>query len=187
MRTASSRPERMAPVAEDMRTTQMRDLLTRATRSPDREVNIYSTLVRRPDLFAKWLDLAHALLFEGTLDDRHRELLILRTAWNCESEYEWAQHIGFARRSGLSEDEITAVRRGPHDCTWDECSALLLTAADQLHDRSTIEEHTWAGLGTYFTQDLLYEITMVVGIYHMVAMLLNTFGIQLDPDLDSQW
>ncbi|GAA2849353.1 hypothetical protein GCM10010472_02920 [Pseudonocardia halophobica] len=183
MRRAESRPVRLAPVAVEDRTERMRELLARATRSRPREVNIYSTLVRRPELFGKWLDLAHALLFDGTLSARDRELLVLRTAWNCESEYEWAQHVGFARRGGITEDEIDAVRRGPHDAVWDERSALLLAAADQVHDRATMDDAVWDGLGKHFDDDLRYEIVMVVGIYHMVAMMLNTFGVQLDPEL----
>jgi hypothetical protein len=28
------------------------------------------------------------------LDPHYHELLILRTGWDCQAEYEWAEHIG---------------------------------------------------------------------------------------------
>lgn len=186
MRTSLSRPVRIPPVPREGRSDATAALLLKATKSPEREVNIYSTFVNRPELYEKWLDVAHALLFHGTLKDRDRELLVLRTAWNCESEYEWGQHLRFAREGGISEEEIVAIENGSEDPIWDEKSRLLLEAADELHGRSTVSDRTWEGLARHFNQDLLYEITMVVGVYHLVAMMLNTFGVQLDPGLEGR-
>ena len=39
---------------------------------------------------------------ESTLSPRHRELLILRTAWLCRSGYEWARHAGVAKKAGFT-------------------------------------------------------------------------------------
>ncbi|MGP9585840.1 carboxymuconolactone decarboxylase family protein [Micrococcaceae sp. AOP34-BR2-30] len=183
MRTSSSRPNRIPPVSRENRSEELSAVLLKATKDPQREVNIYSTFVHRPELYEKWLELAHALLFHGTLTERDRELLVLRTAWNCDAEYEWGQHLRFARAGGISEEEIIAIENGPEDPIWDEKSQLLLAASDELHDRSTISNRTWDALAEYFDQGLLYEITMVVGTYHLVAMMLNSFGVQLDPEV----
>ena len=71
-------------------------------------VNIFATLVRHPRLFRHWLPFGGALL-TGSLPARDRELLILRTAWLCRSEYEWGQHVRLALGVGLSEEEIERV------------------------------------------------------------------------------
>jgi alkylhydroperoxidase family enzyme len=47
--------------------------------------NIFSTLARHRDLFRAWLPFGGALLGGGVLPARERELLILRTGWNCAS------------------------------------------------------------------------------------------------------
>src|SRR5688572_22523503 len=43
---------------------------------------------------------------DSMLSPRQRELLILRTAWLCRSEYLWAHHTVAARAAGLSREEI---------------------------------------------------------------------------------
>lgn len=183
MRSSSTRPVRIPPVPPEERDELTRELLTRANRTPGRDVNIYSTFVNRPELFEMWLDLAHGLLFRGKLDGYDREIVVLRTAWNCESEYEWAQHVRIAREVGVSDAEIIAIENGAADPIWSERPAVLLTVADELHDRSVVSDTTWAKLAKYYDSELMYELTMLVGVYHLVAMMLNTFGVQLDDEV----
>jgi alkylhydroperoxidase family enzyme len=55
---------------------------------------------------------------QSKLDPRLSRAVILRTGWNCRSEYEWAQHVGSvgrAREMGMPVDNIA---RGP------ECARL---------------------------------------------------------------
>ena len=61
-------------------------------------MNIFTTLVRHPGLFRKWLPFGGKLL-AGKLPPRDRELLILRTGWNTRADYEWHQHVRIARAS----------------------------------------------------------------------------------------
>jgi hypothetical protein len=51
-----------------------------------------------------------ALVLSGVLDERLRELAILRVGWRIGAAYEWGNHYLIARRVGLTDDEITAVR-----------------------------------------------------------------------------
>jgi len=67
--------------------------------------NVFTTLVRHPDLSRTWTPLLEQLL-NGRLPARDRELLILRTGWNCRSEYEWGQHVVVGHRVGLTDEEI---------------------------------------------------------------------------------
>ena len=86
------RPLRIAPVPPVERTGQVRELLDTARVGTGPDANIFATLVRAPGLFRRWLPFGGKLL-AGKLPARDRELLILRTGWNCRAEYEWAQHL----------------------------------------------------------------------------------------------
>jgi alkylhydroperoxidase family enzyme len=145
------------------------------------EANIFTTLVRAEGLTRKWLPFGGKLL-NGKLPARDRELLILRTGWNCRAAYEWAQHVVIGREAGLSNEEIARVPAGP-DAGWSETDQLLLRAADELHESWSISDSTWAGLAEVYDTAQLIELPMLVGHYHMVAMTLNTLGIELDPGL----
>jgi 4-carboxymuconolactone decarboxylase len=63
--------------------------------------NIFPTFARNPELFRVWLPLGGYLLAAGKLSGRDRELLILRTAVNCQSSYEWGQHVRISLDGGI--------------------------------------------------------------------------------------
>ena len=143
--------------------------------------NIFATLVRSPGLFRRWLPFGGKLL-NGKLPPRERELLILRTGWNCNSEYEWSQHVVIGLQSGLTSDEIDRVVRGPDDEGWDDTEATLLRAADELHADQCISDDTWAALAARWDEQQLIEVCMVVGQYHLVAFALNSLGVEPESD-----
>ena len=60
--------------------------------------NAIATFLHHPALAGRWLSYNNVLLWEGTLDARLRELVVLRVAWICRSRYEWAQHVRLAGR-----------------------------------------------------------------------------------------
>ena len=144
--------------------------------------NVFTTLVRHPDLFRTWTPLLEQLL-NGRLPARDRELLILRTGWNCGSEYEWGQHVVVGRRVGLTDEEIGRVRDGPSAAGWDDSASLLLRAADELHVDADVSERTWTELADLYDEQQLVEILVVVGHYHMVAMVLNSLQIERDAGI----
>ncbi len=145
------------------------------------DANIFATLVRAEGLTRKWLPFGGKLL-NGKLPARDRELLILRTGWNCGSEYEWAQHVVLGRAAGLSDEDILRIPSGPGD-GWSQFDSVLLQAADELHADSCITDGTWDALRAVYDTPQLIELPMLVGHYHMVAMTLNSLGVQLDAGL----
>ena len=146
--------------------------------------NIFPTFAQHPDLFRAWLRFGGYLLTSGKLSGRDRELLILRTAVNARSSYEWGQHVRISLAGGMERDEIDRVLDGPDADGWSAHEAALLRAADELHADSRISDETWQALAeTYDTQELI-EATMVVGHYTMLAGALNSFGVELDEGLE---
>ena len=171
---------RIPPLPADEQDDQQRQLLSEATVPGGRTVNIFTTLVRHPGLFRKWLPFGGKLL-AGKLPARDRELLILRTGWLCESAYEWAQHVPIGLGAGLTDAQVEAIAGGPDDPVWEPFEATLLRAADELHDDARIGDATWAALAERYDERQLIEVPMVVGHYHMVAFTLNSLGVPLEP------
>jgi 4-carboxymuconolactone decarboxylase len=173
---------RIPPVSPEERTGQVRELLDAATVGAAADANIFATLVRAPGLFRRWLPFGGKLL-NGKLPARDRELLILRTGWNCGAEYEWAQHARLALSCDLRAAEIDRVVLGPDAEGWSDFERTLLRAADELHSDWIVSDPTWAALTERYDTQQLIEVPMLVGHYHLVAMTLNTLGVQLDEDL----
>jgi alkylhydroperoxidase family enzyme len=146
------------------------------------DANIFTTLVRAPGLFRKWLPFGGKLL-RGKLPGRDRELLILRTAWNCQARYEWGQHVIIGGNEGITEVEIERIA-SRHIDGWSEADVALMRAADELHDDYCISDGTWEQLARRYDTEQLIEIPMLVGQYHLVAMTLNSLGVALDDGIE---
>jgi alkylhydroperoxidase family enzyme len=170
---------RIPPLPADEQDDTARELLAAATGAGSRTVNIFSTLVRHPGLFRKWMPFGGKLL-TGKLPPRDRELLILRTGWLCGSDYEWAQHVPIARASGVTDAEIDRVVDGPDAEGWSAADATLLRAADELHEANVISDATWAALAARYDEKQMIELPMLVGHYHLVAFTLNSLGVPLE-------
>jgi alkylhydroperoxidase family enzyme len=148
------------------------------------ENNIFTTLSRHERLTRAWLPFAGVLLGAGVLPARERELLILRTGYNCDSAYEWGQHVRLSESLGIAREEIMRVAEGPQADGWSPSDASLLRAADELHERAKISESTWSELSESYDERALIELTMLVGHYHMVAFALNSLEVELDEGLE---
>jgi AhpD family alkylhydroperoxidase len=146
--------------------------------------NGISSLMHHPRLAGRFLAFNALLLRDQVLDDRQRELMVLRVAWRTRSPYEWVQHARLAKRYGVTEEEIAAIRAGADGGSWSPLEADLLRATDQLLDDYRVDDTTWARLATQFDETALTEMLYVVGTYTLLAMVFNGLGVELDPDLD---
>jgi alkylhydroperoxidase family enzyme len=156
-------------------------LAGRATRG--RSVNIFATLGRNRRMFRQWLMFAGRLMPFGTLPRPDVELVILRVGWNCRAEYEWAQHQGIARRAGLDDAAIARVGEGPDADGWTPRQAAILAAVDELHAERHLSDATWERLSAQLDEPRLIELCMLVGHYEMLAMTLNSAGVEVEPAL----
>ncbi len=170
---------RIAPVSEQDRTEAQRQML--ASR-PD--YNIYKTLAHHPELFSRWSGLGGFLLNGSSLPARHREMLMLRMGWLCQSEYEWAQHARIATSSaGMTDQEVHRIAEGPNAAGWTDCESTLLRMADELRYDAMVGDATWRALRKEYTDQQMMEALFTAAQYQLVSMALNSLGVQLDPGL----
>lgn len=174
---------RIGPVTADERDEKTTELLTALGNGDiDKAFNIFSTLAHHPKLMKRWSAFGGVLLYAGELPPREREILILRTGWNCRSEYEWGQHKRIGLDAGLTEDEVVATTKD--DAIWSDADALLIRTADELHADSKISDATWAALASRYSKKQLIELVMLVGQYHLVAMTLNSLEVERDDGVE---
>jgi len=167
------------PLAEMSERT--RELISRAKLDKDGELlAIFGTIARHPKLFASWLPFASRLMAGGSLDRRLTELVILRVAWNMGSDYEWGQHVEICTSFGIDRPTIERVIAGSQASGWSPLEALLLRATDELHTQRCITASTWGELSKQIDEMQLIELCFLVGHYEMLAMFLQTVGVQLE-------
>ena len=147
--------------------------------------NVLGTLMHHPALAGPFLAYNTVLLNAPTVEPRERELMILRVASRTRSPYEWAQHVRIARSCGITAEEIAAIPHGADAGIWSPLEADLLAATDQLLDHHRIDDDTWDRLAEHLDERQLMEVTFVVGTYTCLAMAFNSFGLELDPELEA--
>ncbi len=104
-----------------------------------------------------------------------RELAVLRIAHLSACAYEWDEHTAIGQKAGLTLEDIAALQRGE---AADEFDRTVLAAVDELVENTRISDDTWAALGERMDKRQLMDFVFTVGGYHMLAMALNTFGVE---------
>ena len=136
------------------------------------------TLANHPRLLRRAALFINYILFSSKVSARDRELTILRTSKLCNTPYEWAHHYQSARDAGLTDAEIAGVLDDEYQ--WNEADAALLKAVDELHANYRIDDATWAALAARYDVETLMDFVFTAGQYHLMAMAINSFGIDLE-------
>jgi len=141
---------------------------------------LFRTMARSPRVFEKMF--AGGLLDKGPLSLRQREIVIDRTTARLGCEYEWGVHIAFfAERVALDAAQVSAVVHGPADAAcWAADEQALLALIDDLVDRRTIDDATWALLQAHFDEAQILEAIALVGYYHTISFLCRGLKLPLE-------
>ncbi len=146
-------------------------------------INILATMANYSKLYNRWRVFGNHVLYKSSLPIKEKEILILRTAWLCNSKYEWAQHSLIGKRIGINEEEILRIKEGPEAEGWSSFESTLLRAADELYVDSFISDSTWEELAKKYNTQQMLDVVFTVGQYTLTAMALNSLGIQLEEGM----
>ncbi len=109
-----------------------------------------------------------------------RELAVIATARELDCLYEWKAHEGGARRAGVREEAIAAVRdhEAPEGLTDDE--RLVVTYVQELLRNHRVPEETFQAALQRFGLQQLVDLSATIGHYCMLACTLNAFDVRPD-------
>ncbi len=147
----------------------------------------YRLLLLHPPLARALNGLLRRLLYEGVLDGRVRELVIMRIAWRTGSAVEWARHAPFCRRVGVGEADLLALRGPLAETGFGPAELAALRAADDTLETGAIGDAAWAACEAAFP-DLPERLELVAAISHwrIYSQLLRSSGAPLEPG-DKVW
>ncbi|CAN7399146.1 carboxymuconolactone decarboxylase family protein [Phenylobacterium sp. LjRoot219] len=161
-------------------------LASETTQALGASSNMTMVLANHPRLSKAYYTLGRHLLMESTLPDRPRELASLRVNVLTQCEYEWHHHVRFAKRIGLTDAEIEAVKEGPEAALWSEEDRAVLRLVDQQLQTWKVDDATWAELGRFFERRQLMDLAFTIGLYAMAAGAVAALGIEIEPGFESR-
>jgi 4-carboxymuconolactone decarboxylase len=145
-------------------------------------LNVFRLLANAPQVFVGWTQMIDELFDSPTFDLRMREIVILRVAHLQGSRYELSQHVGIARRTALTEQQINAIL-GTGDLDTAGFSATERTALDattELCNTHQLSDDTFAAAQAAFGDEAFTELLMVLSCYYGLALVLNAADLDID-------
>ena len=141
----------------------------------------FAALLHSPELAQRIAAAGHYVRFDGPLPQTVREIAIITVARALDAQYEWAAHAVLARKAGVREDVITAIRerKAPAGLTAEE--AQVWGYANALIREHRVSDKNFAALQARFGLEGLVDLTAVVGYYAMIACALNAFDVEPTP------
>jgi 4-carboxymuconolactone decarboxylase len=134
-----------------------------------------------PELSRRSRPVNHYLRFESGLGGRVRELAILVTAREHDSQFEWAAHEEEARREGVAAELIETVRHRRSLDGVNEADAVVIALGREVFGARKVAPETFARALKQFGRRDLVDLVALMGNYAATAALLTAFDMQLDP------
>ncbi|HTW51382.1 MAG TPA: carboxymuconolactone decarboxylase family protein [Stellaceae bacterium] len=125
--------------------------------------------------------LNHYLRFESEIGGRLRELAILVTARELDSQFEWAAHEAEALREGVASELIDIVRYRRGLAGVAEADAAVIALGREIFGARKVSSATFGRCLARFGRRKLVDLVALMGNYAATAALLTAFDMQLDP------
>jgi len=158
-------------------------LVTHARISPieGTEIAVLRTFARHPAMNTARRPRSNFINRVSPLTPHDRETLILRIGWDCQSEYEWAKHVGSVGRSRDHGVDPYRVAAGPSAPDVTAADAMLMRVADDLYQDSMVSDATWAALTEHYDLTHAMSAVFTASSYRSTSMSLNAYGVELEP------
>jgi 4-carboxymuconolactone decarboxylase len=135
-----------------------------------------------PGLARHTRPLNHYLRQEAGLGGRLRELAVLVTARELDSQFEWAAHEAEARREGVAAEIIETIRHRRDTGHLDEADTVVIELGREIFTARKVSSATFARALALFGRGKLVDLVALMGNYAATAAMLTAFDMQLDPD-----
>jgi 4-carboxymuconolactone decarboxylase len=144
----------------------------------------FSMFLYSPELAGRVAHLGTLVRFEGSLDMRVRVLAALTAAREFDAVYVWGAQTASARRQGVSETTIAAIRE-KHTRGVPPQDAQIIDFTRQLICNHRVEDATFMAVQARFGNDQLIQLTGAIGYYVMLAMTVNACALEAAPGAEA--
>jgi AhpD family alkylhydroperoxidase len=141
-------------------------------------VVLYQALLNSPSIASGWEKMLTAVRNRTLIPADLRELVILRVAVLNRADFEFDAHAPHARRAGMSDAKIEAVRQWPDTrALYSDDEQLVLELTDRMTREIEVPEALMDRVRKRFDARGVVEIVTTVAAYNMVSRFLVALNI----------
>jgi 4-carboxymuconolactone decarboxylase len=140
----------------------------------------FTMFLHSPEVAERVAHLGAYVRFEGSLDMRVRVLAAMTVAREFDALYVWGAQTGSARKQGVPESTITAIRE-KHSRGIPPEDAQIVDFTRDLLRKHRVDDATAKALRARFGDDELVQLTTAIGYYGLLAMTVNACELEAAP------
>lgn len=115
------------------------------------------------------------------LDDKVRELAIMRTGYAQASQFVFSQHCKAARRFGIADEQIDAIPHWQVSDLFDAKERAILAWVDALiYDGGRASDELFAALHSHLSDEDILELTYHTMAYNLHAVCCKALRLEFD-------
>lgn len=138
----------------------------------------FTVFLHSPEIAGRVAHLGAYVRFEGSLDMRVRVVAAMTVAREYDALYVWGAQTGGARRLGVPEATITAIREN-HSRGVPPDDAQIIEFTRALLRKHRIDDTTANAMRARFGDDEYIQLTGAIGYYALLSMTVN--ACELEP------
>lgn len=129
-------------------------------------------------------ELGAALRFRTSLSDRVREVAILTLAVLHRSSFEWYAHEAVARRIGMTEEELAALRALEPAATFDATELAVQRCVTRLVHDGDLDDEAFADAEHVLGTEGVVELIVLTGYYALLAVAMRVLRSPLPEGVE---
>ena len=137
----------------------------------------FTMFLHSPEIAGRVAHLGAYVRFEGSLDMRVRVLAAMTVAREFDALYVWGAQTGSARKQGVPESTITAIRE-KHSRGLPPEDAQIIEFTRQLIHKHRADDATFKAIQQRFGNDGLIQLTGAIGYYTLLSMTVNACELE---------
>jgi 4-carboxymuconolactone decarboxylase len=143
----------------------------------------FTMFLHSPEISGRAAHLGAYVRFEGSLDMRVRVLAAMTVAREFEAVYVWGAQTSGARRQGVPESTIDAIRE-KHTRGVSAEDAQVIEFTRDLLTKHRVDDASFKRMLDRFGDDQLIQLTGAIGYYSLLAMTVNACELEAGEGME---
>jgi 4-carboxymuconolactone decarboxylase len=146
-----------------------------------RLINVYRMLLHSPAVTEAWLNFISSLRTGTEIDEKTKELVIMRVAILNRVDYVLNTHVQiYAPKAGVTREQIDTLANWPSSTHFSDHERALLAYVDAMTEEIEVPDAVFEALRSHYSERQVVEITVLIGTYNMHTRVLQ--ALRIDPE-----